>query len=163
MFTTIRPALPLSAAFQPSLRPGQPLVSPFFPAKPSIGYPSAAQQPLFKPLTLKRHIAANADSFSKENFQGIMKDSKENLTELLEATKPGSVDRTNKIIDFIEAYSRAAGAAGTKNNNQQVRRILEAAGYKQDDALGLPQAQYKDPAVTARYIVGQFMRLLRIA
>lgn len=52
-------------------------------------------------------------------------------------------------------------AAGVKGGKEWVALQLIAAGYQQDDKLGLPEVAYKDAEILGRYVIGQVINNLR--
>ena len=66
------------------------------------------------------------------------------------------------LVKWVGRYADAADHIGVRGRNTfAVAEALEAAGYARNDACGLPEAEYEQPSVMARYIIGQAIDCLR--
>lgn len=74
------------------------------------------------------------------------------IATLSESDLIGWLEQYADAVDYIGVWGRDYGA---------VADALEAAAYKQNDAMGLPISEYNNPRVMARYIVGQAIDCLR--
>lgn len=64
-------------------------------------------------------------------------------------------ERRDALMRWLSSYAEVADDIGVAKNFPVVVEALQGAGYKNNEATGLPREEYAKPAIMAAYIAGQ--------
>lgn len=80
----------------------------------------------------------------------------------LMAMLPSKFAEVKSAIQWLQPFVEAAEHVAVIGTDfPRVASVLEASGWKANEACGLPHSSYEDPNVLGRWIIGQAIDMLR--